>query len=327
MHLLPLQEVGEQSTPAVTAACIARHAQLPAAVRRAAPPTAGHADAANACRMEHWGFPEPGGVPLGPGGQQMQYILEDDHDLWPVHPGLHAGMQAHPRQQHPQQQPGVPSGMVPVGGGGMQVAQPLGALPPVGSHPPGKPVMVPVDDEATESEGERRPVGPGAAAAMAAWGGLGSTGRRPVESGATGTSQPSPTQSVSLTAPMSAAAAPAAGPARKGGSKSGSKGGPRRVGSGKSAITLRLLIEEGVLQPGHNVLSVVRAPACLPSGPLPPVWASRDRRAAVGRYLWLPCLDAATAAAAIQRPSMGSKLTLPPHLHPPLSHARRTTRA
>lgn len=151
------------------------------------------------------------------------FTLEDDHD-WER------------SQQHP-------GGMVP---------QPLGALPPVGAAPPGKPVLMLPDTEATESEGDRGP--------LAGW---------EHASAATAASQPSPTPSVSLAHPAvfaPAAAAPAPAAARKGGSKGGSKGA-RRPG-GKSAISLAVLIEEGVLQPGHNVLSVdykVRRAACASS--------------------------------------------------------------
>ena len=170
----------------------------------------------------------------GPPGmyQEPQYILVDEHDHWPVHAGLATAAPATATE-----------------------AQPLPPLPGVAAQPPGKPVLyggeAQPDDEATESDDEYPALAWQHAAAP-------QLQRRP-ESALTGASaQPSPTPSVSL----------AAGPTTAGGSttgavgtKSSSKGGaaPKaRKPGGKGGITLRLLIEEGILQPGHNVLSVVR---------------------------------------------------------------------
>ena len=61
--------------------------------------------------------------------------------------------------------------------------------------------------------------------------------------------------------PVVHAAAPAAPKARK--------------PSVKGGVTLRLLIDEGVLQPGHDVLSVVSAPAVCASYPRPPYAAAQ----------------------------------------------------
>lgn len=179
--------------------------------------------------------------------QHPQYIImpDDDHDHGWGHPGGPAPLAV----------PAAPD--------------PLPPLPGIGSRYPGKPVapMVPVglgdDDEATESEDERPARGRGAP--VLAWQPQHGSGLRP-ESALTGASQqPSPTPSVSLhAAAPPAAGVPAPAPAAaapKGGSKGAAKA---RKPGGKGGISLRLLIEEGILQPGHNVLSVVSGrPRCM----------------------------------------------------------------
>jgi hypothetical protein len=172
----------------------------------------------------------------GPPGmyQQPQYILVDEHDQWPVHTGLPA-----------------PTAL-----------EPLPALPPVGGRPPGKPQQMQAggvqqpgdDDEATESEDDERPLP--RRPAPQGWQQQPPAGARRPDSVLTSASaQPSPTPSGSV------AAAPApTGPvhrvSHKAGASSVAAAKPRRPG-GKGGVTLRLLIEEGVLAPGHNVLSVV----------------------------------------------------------------------
>ncbi|EFN51862.1 hypothetical protein CHLNCDRAFT_139765 [Chlorella variabilis] len=171
--------------------------------------------------MDHHGAGPPGMY------QQQQYILVDDHDHWPE----------------------APNGL-PTPAASTAAATLLPPLPGVHTAPPGKPVMMhaqPVEDEATESEEEHAAQGRSAALAWH----HGPAVHRP-ESAVTAASQPSPTPSVSWTAPVAPmAAAPAPAPATK-----GSKASKPRKPGGKGGITLRLLIEEGILQPGHNVLSV-----------------------------------------------------------------------
>ena len=175
----------------------------------------------------------------GPPGmyQQPQYILVDEHDQWPVHTGLPA-----------------PTAL-----------EPLPALPPVGGRPPGKPQLMQQmqagggqqpgdDDEATESEDDERPLP--RRPAPQGWQQQPPAGARRPDSVLTSASaQPSPTPSGSVAAPP-APAAPAHRVSHKAGASSGAAAKPRRPG-GKGGVTLRLLIEEGVLAPGHNVLSVV----------------------------------------------------------------------
>lgn len=181
--------------------------------------------------------------------QQPVFLLDDDHDHWPVHQPVSAGAPAPASQAEP---------LPPLTGGGS--ANPAGAAAP----------MVPVDnlgeleddEEATESENERG----GGTRAMARLHHLPSAGYRP-DSALTGASrQPSPSPSVNLHGGLTPAAQASAAPPRaqqaasslpvpRGGSKGGGKA---RKPGGKGGITLRLLIEEGILQPGHNVLSVVR---------------------------------------------------------------------
>lgn len=163
--------------------------------------------------------------------QQTQYILVDEHDHWPTAAPPAAAAAA---------------------------AQQTG----LGGHGHGLPPMLPQsaaaaddDDEATESEDEHAARGRrtpalawhGAAAAAAA------AQRGVLDAAPTTAPQRSPTPSASWNAP--AAIPRPAGGARGG---SGGKGAakPRRLG-GKGGITLRMLIQEGILQPGHNVLSVV----------------------------------------------------------------------
>ncbi|KAL4450629.1 hypothetical protein ABPG77_000985 [Micractinium sp. CCAP 211/92] len=179
--------------------------------------------------------------------QQPVFLLDDDHDHWPVHQPVSAGAPAPASQAEP---------LPPLTGGGS--ANPAGAAAP----------MVPVDnlgeleddEEATESENERG----GGTRAMARLHHLPSAGYRP-DSALTGASrQPSPSPSVNLHGGLTPAAQASAAPPRaqqaasslpvpRGGSKGGGKA---RKPGGKGGITLRLLIEEGILQPGHNVLSV-----------------------------------------------------------------------
>lgn len=180
--------------------------------------------------MDHHGAGPPGMY------QQQQYILVDDHDHWPE----------------------APNGL-PTPAASTAAATLLPPLPGVHTAPPGKPVMMhaqPVEDEATESEEEHAAQGRSAALAWH----HGPAVHRP-ESAVTAASQPSPTPSVSWTAPVAPmAAAPAPAPATK-----GSKASKPRKPGGKGGITLRLLIEEGILQPGHNVLSVVSRPPAVPA--------------------------------------------------------------
>ena len=179
--------------------------------------------------------------------QQTQYILVDEHDHdhgWPAHsaamPAVHAGAPG-----------GLAAQQAAAVAHHQQAAEPLGPLPSIHGGYPGKPVapMMPVglgdDDEATESEGEH------ARGAALGWVPQQAPQRRP-ESTLTATSQqPSPTPSVSVARGASGGAPPPPATKAKG-------GGSKRKPGGKGGITLRLLIEEGVLQPGHNVLSVVR---------------------------------------------------------------------
>ncbi|KAL4433628.1 hypothetical protein ABPG75_000069 [Micractinium tetrahymenae] len=177
--------------------------------------------------------------------QQPVFLLEDDHEE-PVHHSASAA----PPAAVPQAEQLPP---LPAAGSGYPVGHPVGNLGGLEE-----------DDEATESESERG--GGSRAAPPVAWQprGAASAGFR-ADSTLTGASrQPSPTPSVSLHgAPPPAAQAGAAPaptrqtaappPAPRGGSKGGSKA---RKPGGKGGITLRVLIEEGILQPGHNVLSV-----------------------------------------------------------------------
>ena len=179
--------------------------------------------------------------------QQPVFLLDDDHDHWPVH---HAAAAAAPAT--------VPH------------AKPLPPPSGAGRAYPAAPIVdqgEEEDDEATESESERG----GGSRATARLHHLPSAGHRP-NSALTGASrQPSPTPSVSLhgglppavqagAAPTGVQQATAPPPASRGGSKGGGKA---RKPGGKGGITLRLLIEAGILQPGHNVLSVVRLPRLL----------------------------------------------------------------
>lgn len=185
--------------------------------------------------------------------QQPVFLLDDDHDQWPVH---------HPASAMPPA--GVPE------------AKPMPALHALPSTVSGYPVRpeapsMPMshlhglgeDDEETESESDR---GEETRKAVLLSRQL-LAGHRP-NSARTGASrQHSPTPSVSPRASLRPTAQVDAAPARglqaaahppplRGSTKGGSKA---RKPGGKGGITLRMLIEEGILQPGHNVLSVVRA--------------------------------------------------------------------